>query len=218
MDYFSRQLPAAIAWPPQSGKVRVVGSTALIEWQGPSAARLDQLLMMHARATGDRPGRRWETTQFNRGLLIILVGQFQAYCRDLHNCAVREHVGVAIPGQKELLQVRLTEGRKLNMGNTRRSALGADFGRLGFSFLARLRAARPNVDADLDDLDELVDFRNAVSHANETLIAGIEARKRIRATKSHFTKHRRTLGRLAHSMDSVVADELSALLGIARPW
>jgi len=154
----------------------------------------------------------------NRSLIVILVGQFQAYCRDLHDCGVREHVGAAAAGQKQLLQARLTEGRKLNIGNPRRSALGADFGRLGFSFIDRLHAARSDAEADLDDLDNLVDYRNAVSHANETLIAGIEAHNRIRATKSHFVNNRRTLSRLAHTMDQVVAHEISALLGTPAPW
>jgi hypothetical protein len=195
-----------------------VASTALVCWETAAAARLDQLLEMHVKATGNKPGRRWETTQFNRSLMVILVGQFQAYCRDLHDCGVREHVAVAVTGQKQLLQMRLTEGRKLDIGNPRRSALGADFGRLGFRFIERLKAARSEAEADLDDLDNLVDYRNAVSHANETLIAGIEAGNRIRATKSHFVSNRKTLSRLAHTMDQVVANEVSALLGIPAPW
>jgi hypothetical protein len=195
-----------------------MGSTALADWETVAAARLDQLLGMHLKATGDKPGRRWETTQFNRGLMVILVGQFQAYCRDLHDCGVREHVRAAVPGQRQLLEVRLTEGRKLDAGNPRRSALGADFGRLGFSLIDRVKMARSDAEVDLDDLDRLVDFRNAVSHANETVIAGIEAGNRIRATKSHFVSNRKTLSRLAHTLDQVVANEVSALLGIPVPW
>jgi hypothetical protein len=96
--------------------------------------------------------------------------------------------------------------------------LGADFGRLGFSLIDRLKVARSDAEADLDDLDMLVDFRNAVSHANETVIDGIEAGNRIRATKSHFVSNRKTLSRLALTMDQVVANEVSALLGIPVPW
>src|SRR4051812_36379355 len=160
-----------------------MGSTALAAWTTTAAGRFDQLLAMHLQATGDKPGRRWGTTQFNRGLMVILVSQLQAYCRDLHDCAVREHVKAAVAGQKQLLEVRLTEGRKLDVGNPRRSALGADFGRLGFSLIDQLKSARSDAEADLEDLDTLVDFRNAVAHANETLIAEIEGANRIRATK-----------------------------------
>ncbi|HST48238.1 hypothetical protein [Jatrophihabitans sp.] len=78
-----------------------MASTALADWETRAAARLDQLLAMHLKATGDKPGRRWGTTHFNRGLMVILVSQFQAYCRDLHDCAVREHVKAAVPGQKQ---------------------------------------------------------------------------------------------------------------------
>jgi hypothetical protein len=50
------------------------------------------------------------------------------------------------------------------------------------------------------------------------VIAGIEAGNRIRATKSHFLSNRKTLSRLALTMDQVVANEVSALLGIPVPW
>lgn len=193
-------------------------SSALIDWQSVAAARLDQLESIHVKATGGGPGRRWETAQLNRSLMVALVAQFQAFCRDLHDCAVQIHVGAAIAEQKSLMQVLMTEGRKLDVGNPRKSALGADFGRLGLSFIPALKLASADTESQLDDLDTLVDFRNAVSHADESRIAAIESAGRVRATKLHFSRNRKMLGALAVTMDEVVADQIATLLGIAEPW
>ena len=195
-----------------------MASTALQDWQTSASNRLDQLVAIHSQATGSGPGRRWETGQLNRSLIVALVAQFQAFCRDLHDCAVDVQVSAAIPGQQTLIRLLLTTGRKLDVGNPRKSALGADFGRLGFSLIPVLKLADSSSEDQLNELDALVDFRNAISHGNEAEIASIEALGRVRATKKHFHNNRRALTTLAATMDSVVADQLAATLGTSRPW
>jgi hypothetical protein len=195
-----------------------VPSQALVEWRSVGLARLAELEAVHAQVTGSARGRRWGTTQLNRSLFIVLVAQFQAYCRRLHDQAIAVHVGAAVAGQQTLLRAVLTQGRKLDAQNPRRAALGSDFGRLGFDFVHDLKAATASAAAELDALDQLIDYRNAIGHGDEATIASIEAGGRIRATKASYRSYRRIIDRLAGTMDDVVAHQLSALLGINRPW
>lgn len=46
----------------------------------------------------------------------------------------------------------------------------------------------------------------------------MEALGRIRATKGSYRLYRRMIDRLAGTMDDVVSKQLSAVLGINRPW
>ena len=193
-------------------------STALVDWRSVGLARLAELEAVHAQATGSARGRRWGTTQLNRSLFVVLVAQFQAYARRLHDQAVDVHVAAAVPGQQALLRALLTQGRKLESQNPRRAALGSDFGRLGFSFIDDLKAATASAASDLDSLEELIDFRNAVGHGDEVRIAAIEAQGRIKATKGSYQNLRRTIDRLAGTMDEVVATKLTVVLGISQPW
>lgn len=195
-----------------------MASNALTAWQTTASRRLDQLEQVHVQATGAGPGRRWQTSQLNRSLMVALVAQFQGFCRDLHDDAVKVHVTAATPGQRSLLQILLTQGRKLGTGNPRKSTLGSDFGRLGFDFIPAVEAADAAAAAQLDELDRLVDFRNAIVHGNESTIGTIEAAGNIRATKQKFRQNRKSLKALAATMDSVVADRLASLLSISAPW
>lgn len=195
-----------------------MASSALVGWQTTASTRLDQLEQVHVQATGAGPGRRWQTTQLNRSLMVALVAQFQGFSRGLHDEAVGLHVATATASQQSLLQVLLTQGRKLGTGNPRKSTLGSDFGRLGFEFIPAIEAADTVAAAQLDELDRLVDFRNAIVHGNESAMASIEAAGKIRATKQEFKRNRRSLNALAVTMDLAVADQLATLLSIPRPW
>jgi hypothetical protein len=60
-------------------------SIAKGEWDTTAKARLDELEKIHRDARGGGPGRRWGTEQLNRSLFLVLVAQFQTYCRGLHD-------------------------------------------------------------------------------------------------------------------------------------
>jgi hypothetical protein len=195
-----------------------MASAALQAWRTIASARLDELEQVHVQATGAARGRRWHTAQLNRSLFVMLVAQFQSYCRDLHDAAVEVHVAKAAHGQGPVLRNLLTQGRKLDVQNPRPSALGSNFGRLGFSLIADMNAARSTAGVDLEHLDDLIDFRNAIGHGNEAVIASIEAAGSVRSTKTAYLKSRRTINRLAGTIDDVVAAKLAALLGVTRPW
>ena len=191
---------------------------ALTDWRGRGLARLVELEAVHAQATGSGRGRRWGTTQLNRSLFVSLVAQLQGYCRGLHDEAVEVHIAAAVPGQRRLLRTLLTQGRALDTRTPRKATLGADFGRLGFSFIDDLKRQGTKTSARLDLLEDLIDFRNAIGHGDETKISDVEARGTIASTKGSYQKHRRALDALAGTMDTVVATQLAALLGTNTPW
>lgn len=193
-------------------------SQAILKWEEEGLARLGELERMHAEATGGGVGRRWGTQQLNRSLLVALVAQFQSFCRDLHDEAVEVHVREARAGQEGMLRTLLTEGRKLDTGNPRKSALGADFGRLGFSFIADLKDRGRATEQRLEKLETLVEFRNAAGHGQEATLAQLESRGVIGSTKASYARYRSAINNLAATMDDVVATKLAALLQIVRPW
>lgn len=108
-------------------------SRALSYWRGELSDRLDELEGVHQTATGAGPGRRWGTAQFNGQLFVALVGQFQSYARSLHD----EALDVLRQGPPTSVQLATlaAQGRKLDTGNPRPSALGSDFGRLGMKLV-----------------------------------------------------------------------------------
>jgi hypothetical protein len=195
-----------------------MGSAALAAWQTTGLARLAELESVHVQATGSTRGRRWGTAQLNRSLFVMLVAQFQGYCRALHDEAVDVHIAEATAGQQAMLGALLTQGRKLDTQNPRRAALGSDFGRLGFRFIDDLKSSRLAAATELDHLDLLIDFRNAIGHGDEGAIAAIESGGTTRSTKAAYAASRRTLDRLVGTMDEVVAARLAAVLAIPRPW
>ena len=103
-------------------------------WDTECVARLDQLERIHAAAGGTGRGRRWGTEQLNRSLFVALVGQFQVYCRELHDEAARVYLSQANPRQVRALQTLCCGSAGiLDHRNPRRDALKNDFGRMGIA-------------------------------------------------------------------------------------
>jgi len=117
---------------------------------------------------------------------VALVAQFQTYCRELHDEAVEVHVTNANPRQADVIRALLTQGRKLEYQTPRTAAIGDDFGRLGFAIVEALKAHSAKATDDLRLLDLLVDFRNAISHGNQTEIESLVAIGQIKANEDRL--------------------------------
>lgn len=194
------------------------GSSALASWRTTGLGRLGELEAVHAKIVGPGRGRKWGVTQLNRSLFVALVAQFQRFCRDLHDETTKIHVDAAIGGQKRMLHLLIRQGRKLDSHNPRRATLGHDFGRLGFSFIDELKASGPETIRQLELLDILVDYRNAIGHGDEAQIAELEASGDVKATKKAYLQHRRSLDLLAGTMESVVTSGMTRMLGTPVKW
>jgi len=195
-----------------------MASISKSEWDSTAKARLDELEAIHRDARGSGPGRRWGTDQLNRSLFVVLVAQFQTYCRDLHDEAVDVFVAAATPQQEPVIRKLLTQGRHFDSKNPRPGALGSDFGRLGIDLIPKVKAVGQTASVALEALDALCDFRNAIAHGNESEVAAVIAKGRIRATLTSYRAHRRTLDVLVGTMDRVVSNQLSHGLNVSAPW
>jgi hypothetical protein len=195
-----------------------MASQALTTWRRTGLARLAELESVHTTLTGPGSGRRWGTTQLNRALFIALAAQFQRYARDLHDEAIEVHLSVATAHQRLTLRDLFVQGRRLQRGNPRSSALGSDFDRVGIELVPALRANGPATTQRLEALETLLDFRNAVGHGDDTAVVRLEKSGRIASTKSSYLRYRSALIALANTIDQTVADQLGELLAIGPPW
>ena len=173
---------------------------------------LDELVAAHRAVRGSARGRRFATLQINHAYAVLLSSQFQAFCRDLHSEAVDVLVTSTSPSTNHsILRSALVQGRKLDRGNPNPGNVGADFGRLGFSFWPAV-TARSHLNAKRQaNLAALNDWRNAIAHQDWTSVGT-------------STLHRRTIERwrsacnmLARAFDSVLRMHLSTLVG-RFPW
>ena len=193
-------------------------SAAKEVWNAECVARLDQLERIHAAAGGTGRGRRWGTEQLNRSLFVALVGQFQVYCRELHDEAARVYLSQANPRQVRALQTLLRQRRELDHRNPRRDALKNDFGRMGLQLIPVLQSRYARASEDLDRRELLVGFRNAITHGNESEVRALVQRYGVRPTLGSYRTFRSTISRLVGKLDAVVAAERAGELGIRRPW
>ena len=193
-------------------------SAAKEVWDTECVARLDQLERIHAAAGGTGRGRRWGTEQLNRSLFVALVGQFQVYCRELHDEAISVYLAQANPCQVDALRKLLRRRRDLDTRNPRRESLGNDFGRMGVRLIPTLQSRYGSADQDLARLELLVNFRNAVVHGNESEVHALTRKRPIATTLRSYHLFRRTCDRLVRRLDTVVAAELAAELQISQPW
>jgi len=197
-----------------------VPSIALISWQGPRSERLDELLLAHATIGGAGPGRRWRTTQLNWALMLRLAGEFQGYCRELHDAAVEAFIRRAAPGNRALrdvLRLWLVGNRQLDRGNAQPKSLGADFGRFGLTFWTTMVSLEPLTSVRQGHLERLNKARNAIAHDLAADLAKLAA-DGYPMTLRTFRRWRRALDGLASTMDQVVGTHLGALFGRAAPW
>lgn len=195
-------------------------SAAYAEWSTQRQARIAELLAAHATIGGSGRGRRWRTSQLNWALTLRIAGEFQGYARDLHTLAVAHlvdpvaHVNAALGN---VFQVQLTTNRDLDHKNATPSSLGSDFGRLGLDLWPTLSVASSQALRWRASLEALNKARNAIAHVNEDDLGRL-AREGYPIRLRTIERWRRSLDRLAATMDDVVADYLDRLLRTGRPW
>lgn len=187
-------------------------------WDSDCMGRLRQLEQIHRDARGTRRGRRWDTEQLNRSLFVALVGQFQDYCRELHDEAISVFLSQVSAAQRHTIGNLLRQGRGLDRWTPRKGVLISDFGRLGAKIVPALQNLYGRADRDLNRLELLIGFRNAIVHGNESELDALVRGQRISATLNSYSLFKRTIDRLVGRLDTAVATELAAELQIGRPW
>lgn len=154
-----------------SRMLAAVVSRALGSWRTVRTTRVGELRAAHRAIGGQGGGRRWRTGQVNRSLTLTLAGEFQGFCRDLHDQAVDHFVAEASGASAPLsavLRSALTRDRSLDRGNANPGNLGRDFELLGLRLWDAINTAEPQRGPDWNkSLGQLNKARNAIAHAQE---------------------------------------------------
>lgn len=107
-------------------------SNALIIWQRDRAEKLNYIEDVHQRNGGVQRGRRFTTEQANHIYAVVLSGEFQGFCRDLHDeCSDFVANVVANAVVKDLTRDALVQKRGLDKGNADYTNIKEDYARLG---------------------------------------------------------------------------------------
>jgi hypothetical protein len=191
-------------------------SLSLQRWLAQRAASLDDLEAAHRSMRGSGPGARAATQQINQAYAVLLSGQFQGFCRDLHSERADHLVlPVADPDLREMLRSNLLVNRKLDRGNPNAGNLGADFNRFSLAFWSLVEAHRTATTARKAALEELNDWRNAIAHQDFT--ASMLKVGRPSLTLAQVQTWRKACDGLARSFENVLRDHLRTLTG-TFPW
>lgn len=190
-------------------------SQAYRRWRTSARTELDELANAHRIAGGDTRGRRFTNQQVNRAFAVLLASHFQRYCRDLHTECVDHLVGVVLPvAVRPMFRAELERDRKLDRGNATPGNLGADFGRLGFSFWGTLGTFTRHAAVMNAELEALNAWRNAIAHQDfdPTKLGGtvVLRLKRVR-------RWRALCDRLTRAMDAMLRAHLHTQIG-RLPW
>ena len=165
-------------------------------------------------------GGQWRSEQFHGMLASRLATEFQGYAVALHDAAADQFVTVVAGGNRQVaivLRERMTQARALGRGNATPEALARDFSRMGLTLWPALESADSRATSWKTELLKLVETRNAVVHADDAALLNLRSQG-YPLTGGKMRDWQQTLNLLTVTMDDVVSDYLSALLGVARPW
>jgi hypothetical protein len=191
-----------------------MSSNSLKRWNSERVDALDEIENAHVMVGGTERGRRYTTQQINYSYAALLSSHFQGFCRDLHSECI-DHIVAIVPTQLQgFLRAEFIWNRSLGRGNPHPGAIGSDFNRLGMDFWTEVCALDARNDRRRGQLQELVDWRNAIAHQDFDPVAPDGA------PTLHLAKvraWRRVVNALAHQFDEVMYNYLHALSG-DPPW
>ena len=181
-------------------------------WNTTAIRALDEVEGAHLAVRGSGRASRCAAEQINYAYVILLAGNFQRFCRDLHSEAI-DHIvpAVASPSLQHILRVNLSRDKKLEAQNAQSGSIGADFGRFGLKFWDAVDLRDRRNKERRKSLDELNQWRNAIAHQDFKSV--LAAKLRVRQVRNW----RSVCSSLARSFDAVMGDHLASVVGKA-PW
>jgi len=189
-----------------------MASTGFRRWTGERADQLDEFERVLGSLTGRGLSRRWAARQIAHAYAVLLASQFQGFCRDLHSeCA--EHIALAVAPRtlRTLVRAEFAHARRLDRGNPNPGNIGSDFNRLGLSFWTCVFRDDSRNDARQRKLQELNQWRNAITHQDFDPASLEPPRLTLRVVHSW----RGACNGMAISFDRVMGDHLRSILGHA---
>ncbi len=190
-------------------------SRSLQTWKLDARKALDEIESAHRAVGGTGRGRRFAVQQINQAYVVLLLSQFQRFCRDLHEECVEHLVRQsALKPFEGILIPLLVAGRKLDAGNPNPGNIGADFGRLGIAFWRDLRLNDPRNQGRQFALEALNRWRNAIAH-QDFRNRELGGRSTVRLTE--IRRWRNACERLAVDIERLMHAYLLRITGSA-PW
>ena len=187
-----------------------MSSNSLIRWNGERADALNEIENAHVIIGGTERGRRYATQQVNYAYVTLLSSHFQGYCRDLHSECIECIVAFSPAQIQWLLRSEFIWNRSLSRGNPHPGAIGSDFNRLGIDFWNEVYALDARNERRREALQELIDWRNAISHQDfDPVVSGGTPTLHLATVKAW----RSTTNTLARSFDQAMYNYLKGLLG-----
>jgi hypothetical protein len=195
-----------------------VTSVALQEWRGASSRSLDEVESLHQLVHDMWGGELDLAQQIVYAYATLILAHFQRYCRAVHT----ETAGiladaVADPGLGDILMSLLVRDRFLSRGNPTPASLGGDFARFGFKLWPELEAVDQVNLRRRDELGQLCDWRNGITHGDIDLKRAAERLIPRELDMETCQKWRRSLGDLAVWIDELTARRCREL-GCGKPW
>jgi hypothetical protein len=191
---------------------KVTTSRALAVWKSDRSLALDEFEEIHKSLASKTSGIRIARLQINQAYALMLSGQFQGFCRDLHIEAIDHFSGLIQPQPLEgVIQLLMKEGRKLDSGNPNPGNLGSDFNRFGLKFWDEVLAYSPSMKGHKIELEVFNGYRNEIAHQKFNL------GKPIAITHSQVKAWRKSCDVLATAFDATLGSHLMKMTSIA-PW
>ncbi len=190
-------------------------SVALQSWTTARAAALDEFEEIHrsiGRAgRGTKPARQ----QINQAFVLMLSGQFQGFCRDLHSESVECLVRWLQPASAvSLLRAEFLFSRKLDIGNPNAGNIGSDFNRLGLDLWKALHQHNASMQMHREALATMNEWRNAIAHQSfdPVRLGGSSV-----LLHSQVKSWRKSCDQLSDAFDVLMARHLQSITG-TLPW
>lgn len=192
-----------------------MASRSLRKWQMTAGRALNEMEAARLAVRDTGRGRRIAMQQMNQAYVVLLLSQFQLFCREFHEECVAFFIRQpGLQPYRGILNLRFMEGRKLDSGNPNPGNIGSDFGRLGVKIWPELRQLRPHGKHHHDALELLNHWRNAIAH-QDFRNPGLRGRTTIHQTE--IRRWRTLCNWLAVDMDRVMFAYLSRITG-SHPW
>ena len=189
-----------------------MASRALQEWRTTQRAELDRL------EAAVRASPRALRPLLVDAYILLLAGQFQLYCRRLHDEAVGIVAAHLRPAGTAVILEELGLNRRLDRGNAHAAALSDDFRWLGSHLWTELVGMDRRNGRRRTRLDQLNVWRNAIAHQALPLREAHAATAADTARTFRCARlWRANCSTLALQLDRFVKKRLNIMLRI-RPW
>jgi hypothetical protein len=194
-------------------------SKAFADWQSVRTQRINQLMGIHA-LVGSNAGMPRAAEQVEHALILRLAGEFQGFCKDLHDeasWAIAKTLAAGDAGLRDAIVDTWTDRRRLDSGNAHPDALRQDFGRFQVDLWRVLGTKFPGQAGDWERmLSALNEARNGLAHDEPGKLVRLRA-KGLPLAIPTVRRWRRCLDGLTVGIDRVIGEKLTVLLHRA-PW